>query len=350
MLQLRDNRLAVIPVAPWTGKKTKHSVRIIVRSAYGHMVRTVWILRTVCVRTQLKEFQCPRWTRLLAMKRYWLFLPGDETNHPANRRLPQQQQQHYFVIGTEIEMKSVLCQNATSLLWKRGGGGRRFLATTTTTTTTTTLPSANHHQYRLPISSASSSSSSSIHRHYNSLSRGLVVEQSESSSPTQLPKRCCLSSDSSNSNSKLPPTPKEDQPNGTASLTFESDTTKEKDNDDETSDLVNIKKHPEESLDGDRNSYTVSVTVNMPDMDQADDNKIERWYRSPGDIVKPNDVLCDITTPTFTFGMVTDDDFDAIMGDILVPSGETVADFEPICTLLHPESSAEGDNEDEEKE
>ena len=189
MLQLRDNRLAVIPVAPWTGKKTKHSVRIIVRSAYGHMVRTVWILRTVCVRTQLKEFQCPRWTRLLAMKRYWLFLPGDETNHPANRRLPQQQQQHYFVIGTEIEMKSVLCQNATSLLWKRGGGGRRFLATTTTTTTTTTLPSANHHQYRLPISSASSSSSSSIHRHYNSLSRGLVVEQSESSSPTQLPKR-----------------------------------------------------------------------------------------------------------------------------------------------------------------
>ena len=103
-------------------------------------------------------------------------------------------------------------------------------------------------------------------------------------------------------------------------------------------------------MDGDRNSYTVSVTVNMPDMDEGDDNKIERWYRSPGDIVKPNDVLCDITTPTFTFGMVTDDDFDAIMGDILVPSGETVADFEPICTLLHPESSVEGDNEDEEKE
>lgn len=87
----------------------------------------------------------------------------------------------------------------------------------------------------------------------------------------------------------------------------------------------------------------------MPDMSEKDDlhNTIEEWFKLPGDIVKRNDVLCDITTPEFTFGMVTDDEEDAIMGDILVEAGEMCADNAPICIILHKPDPEEAEATDE---
>ncbi|CAJ1949959.1 unnamed protein product [Cylindrotheca closterium] len=98
----------------------------------------------------------------------------------------------------------------------------------------------------------------------------------------------------------------------------------------------NEDKHPPEDLDGDRADFTVPIVINMPDMN--DDNlisEIEKWYKEPGDIIKRNDILCDITTPDFTFGMVTEDDFDAIMGEHHVKEGESARDNAPICTIYH---------------
>ena len=128
---------------------------------------------------------------------------------------------------------------------------------------------------------------------------------------------------SGDSNSKLPPN---DQPHGTATITFDE-------KEEET--LANQTKHPEESLEGDRESYSVEILVKMPDMGEGDDNKIEAWYKKEGDIIKRNDILCDIATPDFTFGMVTEDECDAIMGEIHVPAGEIARDHEPICTIYH---------------
>lgn len=86
----------------------------------------------------------------------------------------------------------------------------------------------------------------------------------------------------------------------------------------------------------DPSDYTNKIPVRMPDMGQGH-GKILRWYVAPGDVVLREDVLCDIETPDFVFGMETEDEHPAIMGEILVqaPSGE-VKDEDIICYLLHP--------------
>lgn len=98
----------------------------------------------------------------------------------------------------------------------------------------------------------------------------------------------------------------------------------------------NEEAHPDSTLKGNRDLYTVPVTIKMPDMSEGDDNMVGEWFKKPGDVIKYNDVLCDITTQDFTFGMVTEDEHDAIMGDILVEAGQKAADGAPICIIYHP--------------
>lgn len=98
----------------------------------------------------------------------------------------------------------------------------------------------------------------------------------------------------------------------------------------------NEAKHDPSDLDGDRDNFTVPIVINMPDMDdESSSSTIEKWYKEPGDIIKRNDILCDIATPDFTFGMVTEDNFDAIMGEHHVAEGESAEDNAPICTIYH---------------
>lgn len=99
----------------------------------------------------------------------------------------------------------------------------------------------------------------------------------------------------------------------------------------------NESKHDPSDLNGDRANFTVPITISMPDMNEnsATTSTIEKWYKEPGDIIKRNDILCDITTPDFTFGMVTEDEFDAIMGEHFVLEGESAPDEAPICTIYH---------------
>jgi hypothetical protein len=129
------------------------------------------------------------------------------------------------------------------------------------------------------------------------------------------------------------------QPRGTATLTFvetEEDIVKSDDGiqkdggDDTTTSLPHPKEH-----------YTVPIVIRMPDMSDQDDenNTVEKWYKRTGDVVKRNDVLCDIGTPDFTFGMVTDDEDDALMGEIHVEEGSKVPDNTPICTIYHYDPS-----------
>lgn len=78
--------------------------------------------------------------------------------------------------------------------------------------------------------------------------------------------------------------------------------------------------------------------MKMPDMGEGD-GKILTWYKEEGDIVKRGDVLCDIETDDFTFGMETDDEQLGIMGSILVPApSEKIPDGQVICILLHKPS------------
>ena len=114
---------------------------------------------------------------------------------------------------------------------------------------------------------------------------------------------------------------------GTATLSFD-----EKDGSE-----PNTASHSDSTLKGDRSEYTVPIDIHMPDMlEHSDVNVLQKWYIQEGDIVRRNDILCDIETPDFTFGLVCEDEFDSIVQELVVPAGrEPVPDGKVICVLVH---------------
>lgn len=95
----------------------------------------------------------------------------------------------------------------------------------------------------------------------------------------------------------------------------------------------------------DRSLYTEKVPVRMPEISDFD-CKIVEWHKQPGDIIRREDILCDIETPDFTFGMETDDEHLAIMGEIHVEApSDAVPHHTVICTLLHPSSGEKEESE-----
>ncbi len=83
---------------------------------------------------------------------------------------------------------------------------------------------------------------------------------------------------------------------------------------------------PEYESSSDKSKYTHEVKVEMPDIGDLKGGIIEKWYKQPGDVIHRDDAICDIRTESFTFGMVTDDDFDSIMGEILVEEESGMVD------------------------
>lgn len=78
--------------------------------------------------------------------------------------------------------------------------------------------------------------------------------------------------------------------------------------------------------------------------------KIVKWYKQPGDIVRFEDVLCDIETKDFTFGMEVEDEELGIMGQIIAAEGseEEVEENEVIATVYHrPPPTTASENEKE---
>ena len=83
------------------------------------------------------------------------------------------------------------------------------------------------------------------------------------------------------------------------------------------------------------NKYNHEIEIRMPDMGEGR-GKVIKWYKKEGDVVGVDDVLCDIETPDFVFGMETEDEKPSIMGKILVPApSEEIEDGHVICTLFY---------------
>jgi pyruvate/2-oxoglutarate dehydrogenase complex dihydrolipoamide acyltransferase (E2) component len=96
--------------------------------------------------------------------------------------------------------------------------------------------------------------------------------------------------------------------------------------------------------------HTREVEIRMPDLAEGD-NKIVEWFKSEGDVVRRGDVICDIETSDFTFGMEIDDEKPSFMGKICVEApSEAVKDHEIICVLLHKEKVKPIEQEPIEKE
>jgi hypothetical protein len=99
----------------------------------------------------------------------------------------------------------------------------------------------------------------------------------------------------------------------------------------------------------DTSKYTHEVKVEMPDIGDLSGGTIETWYKRPGDIIRRDEVICDIRTEAFTFGMMTDDDFDSVMGEILVE--EESGMVEPgtvICTTFSEDKHHRDDGDKDE--
>ena len=84
----------------------------------------------------------------------------------------------------------------------------------------------------------------------------------------------------------------------------------------------------------DRSKFTIQTPLKYADMG-AGNGKIKQWMKEEGDIVSTGDMLCDIQTDLFTFGLEIDDEGLGILKEKKVREGE---EFEPgtiICVLLH---------------
>lgn len=86
----------------------------------------------------------------------------------------------------------------------------------------------------------------------------------------------------------------------------------------------------------DPSTYTVEIPIRMPEIgDGHEGGRIVKWYKQVGDVVQYGDILCDIETKNFTFGMQTEDECLGIVKDLYVPEGSSMAENETICVLLH---------------
>ncbi|OEU12861.1 hypothetical protein FRACYDRAFT_244134 [Fragilariopsis cylindrus CCMP1102] len=88
--------------------------------------------------------------------------------------------------------------------------------------------------------------------------------------------------------------------------------------------------------DIDYSLYTEPIIIEMPQLDDISDDKtncyIEEWFKKENDIIYFGDVICDISTPDFSFGMQIDDEDDiGILKEIHIKEDIKVADFTPIC-------------------
>jgi hypothetical protein len=96
---------------------------------------------------------------------------------------------------------------------------------------------------------------------------------------------------------------------------------------DKSSEPSEIEINPEE--------YTREISVELPDFEESK-GRIVKWYHEEGDIIRPNDTICDIETDLFTFGMDIEDEKEGILKEILIPAGEEkYKPGTPICTILH---------------
>jgi 2-oxoglutarate dehydrogenase E2 component (dihydrolipoamide succinyltransferase) len=91
----------------------------------------------------------------------------------------------------------------------------------------------------------------------------------------------------------------------------------------------------------DRSKFTVPIEVKIPDMGTGQSSKIVEWWKKVGDVIQQEDVLCDIETPDFTYGLETDDEELAVLHEIFYPAGpDPLPAGTVICTLLHDGKSA----------
>jgi len=90
------------------------------------------------------------------------------------------------------------------------------------------------------------------------------------------------------------------------------------------------------------------IIIRMPEIGGG--GKVIKWYKDPGDLVKFDDMLCDIETNKFTFGMATEDEGECTMGEILVRINEECDDGQEICYILQKQQAESDTNNNENPE
>ena len=104
-------------------------------------------------------------------------------------------------------------------------------------------------------------------------------------------------------------------------------------------------KNPKQEID--LSKFTKTIEVKLPELVEDNKAKIVQWYKKEGDIINPNETICDIETELFTFGYAVEDECLGLMKEIILKEGEETNDMHtPICIILHEDDGENDDNDD----
>ena len=88
----------------------------------------------------------------------------------------------------------------------------------------------------------------------------------------------------------------------------------------------------------DLSKFTKEVDIKLPELVDDHKAKIVKWHKQEGDIIKPNDTICDIETELFTFEYQVEDECLGVMKEIVLVEGEETSKADStICIILHVE-------------
>lgn len=128
-------------------------------------------------------------------------------------------------------------------------------------------------------------------------------------------------------------------------MTFSTTKTKEEEEEDITitASKVQDEKEQKSKKNIDLTKFTKEITIKLPDLvDVGQRAKIIKWYKQPGDIIDPDETICDVETDMFTFGMDVDDECIGVMKEILLQENEeTKESHVPICIILHEDDEVD---------
>ncbi len=126
-------------------------------------------------------------------------------------------------------------------------------------------------------------------------------------------------------------------------MTFSTTKTKEEDITITASKVQEDDKEQKSKVNIDITKFTKEITIKLPDLvDVGQRAKISKWYKQPGDIIDPDETICDVETDMFTFGMDVDDECIGVMKEILLQENEETKESQvPICIILHEDDEVD---------
>jgi pyruvate/2-oxoglutarate dehydrogenase complex dihydrolipoamide acyltransferase (E2) component len=93
--------------------------------------------------------------------------------------------------------------------------------------------------------------------------------------------------------------------------------------------------------------FTEPQPIKMPtDLGQG---KVLKWYKREGDVIKYDDIILDIDTEDFSFGLTHDEEDEVLIHQIVAQVDDVVKEGDVLCIVMRTKSKDEPDADKENK-